>query len=93
MVVCILFTILCTCKSYYNVNWKYQSKYNSDFFFILMWLRSLEICAILDFSVLITRLLFRHYESQEPGTYTLYRNKDPVGNINEVNFWLQKTIT
>lgn len=49
-----------------------------------------KICIILDFSVLITCLLFRHYESQEPGTYTLYKNKDPLENINEVKFWLQK---
>ncbi|XP_065937728.1 von Willebrand factor D and EGF domain-containing protein [Magallana gigas] len=26
----------------------------------------------------------RHYDSQEPGTYTLYKNKDPSGNINEI---------
>lgn len=45
-----------------------------------------KICIILDFSVLITCLLFRHYESQEPGTYTLYKNKDPLENINEVKF-------
>lgn len=32
-------------------------------------------------------IFFRQYESQEPGTYTLYRNMDDSGNINEVLCW------
>lgn len=66
-------------------NWKYQSKYNSDFYYIDVTEITWNMCNIGFFCINYT-LIFRHYESQEPGTYTLYKNKDPVGNINEVNF-------